>query len=230
MLIKYQNHNILFFLIALFSCFNLYSQINCTHLHADAGEDSTICLGDNIQIGGSPTASFSGSNQPASYSYLWTPNVNISNNTLSNPYVSPTDTITYKVLVISTHNNGSICKDSSYITITVDSLPIVTLAPFADVCSNANPFQLSGGSPAGGTYSGTGVSSGWFNPSLANIGNNTITYTYTDGNGCTKSDTKTITVLQSPIPGTFMDINGNQQEEYLWDWNNPTPFTGCLNQ
>ncbi|WP_167614524.1 T9SS type A sorting domain-containing protein, partial [Maribellus sediminis] len=82
--------------------------------------------------------------------------------------------------------------------ITVNDLPTVTLSAFSDVCVDAAEFALSGGSPANGTYSGTGVSSGQFDPATAGVGTHTITYTYTDPNGCTSSNTADITVNNLP--------------------------------
>jgi hypothetical protein len=67
------------------------------------------------------------------------------------------------------------------------------------VCLNTPTFTLSGGSPTGGTYSGTGVSSGSFNPSTAGVGTHTITYTYTDGNSCTSFDTNYLIIDTVPI-------------------------------
>ena len=45
-------------------------------------------------------------------------------------------------------------------SVTVNPLPTVTLAAFAPKCSTDAAFSLTGGSPASGTYSGTGVSGG----------------------------------------------------------------------
>ena len=67
------------------------------------------------------------------------------------------------------------------------------------ICENANPIILSGGSPAGGTYSGSGVVSGIFDPSTIGIGTNFISYSYTGSNGCSDSALSSITVLQSPV-------------------------------
>jgi uncharacterized protein (TIGR02145 family) len=66
-------------------------------------------------------------------------------------------------------------------------------------------IALSGATPAGGTYSGASVSMGNFNPGEAGIGDHTITYTYTDGNGCTNTCTFTITVILEEVicPGDF---------------------------
>jgi hypothetical protein len=47
----------------------------------------------------------------------------------------------------------------------------------ASVCINAPAFTLTGGTPAGGTYSGNGVSGGIFDPAVAGTGVHVITYT-----------------------------------------------------
>lgn len=55
------------------------------------------------------------------------------------------------------------------------------------VCNNAGSFYLSGGSPFGGQFSGTGVNANQFDPSSAGEGTYTIIYTYEDAGGCTNS-------------------------------------------
>lgn len=55
------------------------------------------------------------------------------------------------------------------------------------VCLNATPFALTGGIPAGGIYSGPGVSSGIFNPTVAGTGVHEITYTFSSVNGFTQT-------------------------------------------
>lgn len=72
---------------------------------------------------------------------------------------------------------------------------------YPSICANADIIQLANGQPTGGNYSGTGVVNNTFNPSLANNGSNTITYTITDAFGCTGTDNTTITV--NPLP----DVN-----------------------
>jgi PKD repeat protein len=71
--------------------------------------------------------------------------------------------------------------------ITVNALPGTTLQPFADVCLTWPAFELTGGFPEGGAYSGNGVNGGLFDPMVAGLGTHTITYTYTDPEGCLKS-------------------------------------------
>ena len=89
------------------------------------------------------------------------------------------------------------------------SLPVVTLAAFNDVCEDVTPFALSGGSPAGGTYFGIGVTSGNFDP--LGPGTFNLTYTYTDPNGCTSAVGAPITVNALPTVtlATFANICDN---------------------
>ncbi len=95
--------------------------------------------------------------------------------------------------VVYTDANGC-SATSSPITITVNPLPTVSLAALNQVCDYTPSFTLSGGTPAGGTYSGTGVTGGDFDPATAGLGTHTITYEYTDGNGCTNTATQDIVV------------------------------------
>ena len=104
-----------------------------------------------------------------------------------------THTITY------TYTDGNGCVNSATSDITVNALPVVTFGALADVCVDAADFALAGGSPVGGTYSGTGVAAGNFSPATAGTGTHTITYTYTDGNGCVNSATSDITVNALPV-------------------------------
>jgi hypothetical protein len=83
--------------------------------------------------------------------------------------------------------------------VTVYPAPTVTLAPLAAVCVDAASFALSGGLPAGGSYSGSGVATGSFDPSVAGAGTHAITYTYTDANGCSNSAVQNIVVNDLPV-------------------------------
>lgn len=91
---------------------------------------------------------------------------------------------------------GSCPADVQTTSVTVNSIPTVTLGAFNDVCVYTPSFALTGGTPAGGIYSGTGISGSNFDPSLISAGSTiTITYTYTDAvTTCTNSATNTILV------------------------------------
>ena len=66
-------------------------------------------------------------------------------------------------------------------------------------------YTLNQGYPAGGTYSGTGVSGTNFNASAAGVGTHAITYFYTDATGCSNSAIKNIVV--TPLPSAPVGTN-----------------------
>lgn len=102
---------------------------------------------------------------------------------------SGTQTITY------TFTDGNGCAEGASTTITVNDAPTVAFtSPVSNMCLNHAPLTLSGGTPVGGTYSGTGVTAGTFDPVTAGVGNHVITYSFTDANGCDGEATFTINV------------------------------------
>lgn len=92
------------------------------------------------------------------------------------------------------YTNPSGCSSSATFTISVLPLPTVSHSTIAPLCANDLPVTLSGGSPAGGTYSGPFVSNGIFNTTLAGPGQHNVTYSYTNSSGCAASTTFQITV------------------------------------
>lgn len=83
-------------------------------------------------------------------------------------------------------------------SILVNPTPTVTLASFNDICINESPQLLVGGQPNFGVYSGTGVTNGSFDPTVAGLGTHTITYTFGPPN-CQDFATSTITVNPAPV-------------------------------
>jgi PKD repeat protein len=75
-------------------------------------------------------------------------------------------------------------------------LPDVSVMLPAFVALSTPPFELTGGLPVGGEYTGPGVTNGIFDPAAAGLGMHTITYTYTDNNFCTNSAIDSIGVTQ----------------------------------
>lgn len=86
------------------------------------------------------------------------------------------------------------------VTLTINALPVVTLAPFNAVCINSPAMDLIGGEPAGGLYFGTGVNSNGliFDPQLAGPGTFTLSYVFVDTFGCTDTAYQAITVNALP--------------------------------
>ena len=95
-----------------------------------------------------------------------------------------------------TGSNG--CSDTATKSIQVNALPSVNLSALSNKCLNDASFALTNGSPSGGSYSGTGISSGSFNPSIAGTGTHSVIYSYTDNNGCSNADTSSISVKGLP--------------------------------
>lgn len=103
---------------------------------------------------------------------------------------SGTKTLTYSYTSTSTG-----CSNSATSQIVIKAKPTVSLANFPTSCVYDGPISLTQGTPAGGTYSGVGVSGNQFSPSSVGIGSQTITYTFTSSStGCTNSASKQITV------------------------------------
>ncbi|MHC1706150.1 MAG: GEVED domain-containing protein [Bacteroidales bacterium] len=95
-----------------------------------------------------------------------------------------------------TDQNG--CTFSASAFITVNDLPNVSLGSFAPVCFNAPEFELTGGQPMGGIYYVNGIETTMFDPSAYGVGTYTVTYSYTDGNGCAAEASSSLTVLSLP--------------------------------
>lgn len=174
---------------------------------------AAICLG-----GSSTLSAADGSN-----SYVWNPG----NQTGTSIPVSPVTSTTYTAV----GTNAAGCVDSSTVTVTVNTPPTVTLGSFGIACLDDGSLTLTGGSPAGGVYSGTTVTGGTFSPSGAGTGTHTITYTYTDVNGCVGSDSSSITVdpclgLPGHIPAGSIAISPNPAADVVTImWNANTTVT-----
>ncbi|MCF8297277.1 MAG: hypothetical protein K9J13_07025, partial [Saprospiraceae bacterium] len=135
------------------------------------------------------------------YTYLWSSNPTGFTSTLANPTATPTVTTTYTVTVSDGSPSGNV---TGSVTITVDPIPVVTISGLqSSYCLNSSPVTMTG-SPAGGTFTGSGVSGNIFDPSVAGLGNHSVMYTYTSpgsaGNpfGCTNNYTIAVTVNTLP--------------------------------
>lgn len=142
--------------------------------------DSSICDGSSTVLTGS-----------AGVSHQWY---------LSGAAISGATSNTYAATVAGLYNmmmtdaNGCTDSSASNIPVVVNPLPTVGLTAALDsVCADDMVVILTA-TPSGGTLTGTGVSGSNFDPTMAATGNNTIVYTYTDGNGCVNSDTTIIYV------------------------------------
>jgi hypothetical protein len=104
--------------------------------------------------------------------------------------VSPIETTTYTV----TSSNSYGCIDTSFQEVAVHAAPEVDFTGLPDTaCTYTEGLPLTG-IPEGGTFSGTGMVGNIFSPAGAELGENTITYVYTDSFGCEGIATQVIYV------------------------------------
>lgn len=128
----------------------------------------------------------------------------------SNIVVTPTVNTTYTV----TGNNGP-CSDVKISNVMVNALPSVSLAASSSTACTSSTGGVTvtlTGSPAGGTYSGVGVTGNQFNPQATSGVYNAV-YTYTSStNGCVNSSSYPITVnVCTVVDAVKVDVNGNLQ-------------------
>lgn len=116
-------------------------------------------------------------------------------------------------------SNGNSATTTVTITQPI-AIAATATATSSNIFTNSNTDLLIG-APLGGTFSGIGVSGTNFDPSVAGVGTWTITYTYTDGNGCTDTATTYITV-DLPTGRTVDGVEGGAFEVY------PNPTSGIF--
>jgi uncharacterized protein (TIGR02145 family) len=122
-----------------------------------------------------------------------------------------TGSVTYQITPFA---NG--CQGTNTVSqVTVNPAPSVTQVGCFDLITTANakPFLLRGGKPAGGVYAGTGVSNGYFNPTLAGSGLHHLTYTYSNIYLCDDSAHFTIIVQNNSFScgGDLTDVRDGKK-------------------
>jgi len=170
-----------------------------TPVTADGGPDKSICAGASTTIGGAPAAS-GGSGGP--YAFSWSPATGLNDVGIANPTASPTATTTYTLTVTETATN---LTDADEVTVTINPLPTVTFNPVGPFFVTDSPIDLSSAvSPAGGAFSGPGISGSMFDPAVAGAGAHHVTYSFTDANGCSNSANLDILVNEEPAENNFV--------------------------
>lgn len=145
------------------------------------------------------TVQFNAGGSPSLYTFSWDfgdPTTTSDVSSLPNPQYTYTNLGTYTVTLHMTGTSSCGGSDSTFVILNLtNNAPTVTFSGVLDtVCLQDAPWFLSGALPLGGTYSGTGVSGGFFSPNVAGAGDEVISYVYTDTSGCSDSATFTINV------------------------------------
>ena len=176
------------------------------------GFPSTACTnGGGISLTGSPAGGgFIGNGVNGSTFYP------------ANVSVGPHN-ITYTV----TNSYG--CSDTDTKSITVYDPPTVLLSGLSSTYCPQGTISTLIGAPAGGIFSGSGVTNNSFNPYTAGAGNHSVVYAYTDIHGCSNSDTSYTVVsayTQANITGYLNDYCVNSADDSLFSNIANTSFNG----
>ncbi len=100
---------------------------------------------------------------------------------------------------------------SEGVEVFVSDPPVVSVALTDDqFCKTDGSITLGGGSPAGGTYTGPGISDGLhINPAMLSPGGYELTYSYTNEAGCEASAADSFFVYASPSASALLGSASN---------------------
>lgn len=191
---------------------------------------STICAGESVNFNAT------GVHLGSSPMYQWKlngNNVGTNSSSYTNSSLVNGDVVLVEVTSSETCVTSATAT-SSPITMTVNSLPVISLTPSTtdDLC-NGDVLTVSA-SPAGGSFVwSSGGTTGSLDADLVGSGMHTLTYNYTDGNGCSNSSTLQANVILLPIPTISQGVNVIEcnQAGFSYQWfNSSGPIPGATNQ
>lgn len=153
--------------------------------------DFSLCLGESTQVLATTTTPSGVS--ISSYAWTSTPNSHTSN--ADTAFLIPTQNTTLDVTV--TDDNG--CTATDDLSLIVNDLPSVYTATDTLLCAGTTHQLQSIVSPVGGTGTWSGIlttASGGITSALPAA--DTVTYIYTDPNGCIDSSTVQVCIIPAP--------------------------------
>jgi PKD repeat protein len=130
------------------------------------------------------------------YTYQWSSGIN---DTLPDLNIIVFNTVKY-FLTVSDSN----CSSADTILISRKAPSFVDAGSDENMCTDAGIFNLPG-LPAGGSWSGTGITGNTFDPLLTGPGKFQLAYAFTDSGGCEGIDSASYTVIPLPIVKTGND-------------------------
>lgn len=188
----------------------------------NAGEDTSICLGNSLTLGAAANSTNGG------VTFSWSPTVNLDNPNAPRPILTPTtapSNVTYTVTIVSPN-----CPTKfSTINVIVNPLPVIDAGQ--DVTINEGEVT---------TLNATGGATYWWTPNFyityAGTATPDVEPNYTmvyyvnslDANGCYGWDSVTVNVIANDevvIYNTFTP-NGDEQNDY-WYIGNILKYPNC---
>ena len=196
------NEQIKFLLIILVSIFSSSADV-LSQCAAEAGSDTTICLGGSVVIGGNPSGFGPG------LSYSWSPSTGLSCDDCPNPTASPTTTQNYILTVTS--SSGCSASSGAFVTVVPPGQASFTISGNNN-CSNIpvnfnntstgnnNAYSWDfGDTPSGiNNYSSLESPSHEFQFFGSGTQNFTVTLVVTSPGGCTDTIQDIVTIQASP--------------------------------
>ncbi len=163
---------------------------------AEAGPDTTICLGNSVQLQGSHTMLGGQGTEPVFYE--WINNEALSGKFIPNPFANPDGTIAYELKV----SQGS-CSSSDQVTVTVvPSIEVSILADTTTFCG-ADSVQLRAVGGRGNAtfqwFPATGLSDPNAALTWASPGQSVVYRVVVTELGCSGEDSVSLTVHPQPV-------------------------------
>lgn len=137
----------------------------------------------------------------------------LNGNTLTTTTIDVSNYPAATTLQLSYTTTNNTCSATENNAIYISPIPNVQFTPTTtSFCQNQATIPLTGGSPTGGTYFGSGVSGNNFAPSSLAPGTYSVGYSYTTG-GCADTAYATFTINAAPtiswnLPDTICDDDG----------------------
>ncbi|MCC6541743.1 MAG: T9SS type A sorting domain-containing protein [Flavobacteriales bacterium] len=144
---------------------------------------------------------------------------------------------TYTVVLNVEASGPNQCRNSDTIQVVVGELPEIMFQPMAVYCAEGGSISLSGASPSGGTWSGTGVDLGLLDPTVVGAGMHLLNYFAVSADGCAAQASTTITLASATeVDHAATDLlfcEGDDPIQFTaWpaggSWSNPVDATGSL--
>lgn len=172
--------------------------------------------GPNVHCVGEGSLEFSVSTEPSSSRYQWSysgKGVTIESSGLMARLTFSADATAGELSAFG-ENDSCGAGPKSNLNIIFEPLPVVTLAPFAEICFTAPGFRLTGGFPEGGIYYVDGEQADSLFPYKKPAGLHNIVYAYTATIGCSNADTTEILLRTGPnCEGTLFFPNAFSPDE-----------------
>lgn len=156
----------------------------CPSVNLNASGAQTVCTGDTISL----------FDQSSNSNYQW----NDANGLIVGATTSSLDVWTAGDYYLVA--NDGICTDTSNtVNFTITPYPTADFGAFStDFCTTDADVVFTGGTPAGGSYTGTGVVGADFSPSIAGAGTHMLYYEYANAGGCSDTDSLEVIVNAQP--------------------------------